>query len=163
MLSWMFKTKVNVQQFTGVWLPIEEHDQAALLKDNCVLGVDSLIGKSAFSLRDKFRIKLQVADLLEFEKFLPNGDYFRPLHDAVQFYVGDVFIYDVEIGMREVDTKPLRLGSFGRLGWTTWLKIAEPDQKVRWDCRFHPVAIFSHSQQYATKDKKPWPTSASKP
>jgi type VI secretion system protein ImpH len=143
MLAWMFKVKVTVQQFTGVWLPLEKQDQSALAKGNCSLGVDSLIGKSAFSLSDKFRIRLQVRDLAEFETFLPDGKHFRPMADAVRFYLGDILMHDVEIGMEETETRPVQLGSFGRLGWTSWMrdKKSAGRNAVRWDCRFHPAEI----------------------
>ncbi len=153
MLAWLFKAKVTVQQFIGVWLPLDEQEQAALAKGNCSLGVDSLIGKSAYSLRDKFRIRIEVLDLQEFETFLPDGKHFQPLADAIQFYLGNVFIYDVEIGMAQSATKTTRLGQFGRLGWTSWMKPAQEsaNDSMRWDCRFHPSEIN------AAKETPTWP------
>jgi type VI secretion system protein ImpH len=140
MLAWLFKVKVSVEQFVGVWLPLEEPERSALAKANCRLGVDSLIGNSAFSLRDKFRVRLEVKDLREFETFLPDGLNFKPMADAIRFYLGEIFIYDVEIGMARAETQPVKLGQFGRLGWTSWMS---PDNRkdnrhVGWDCRFHP-------------------------
>ncbi len=143
LLAWLFNAKVTVQQFVGVWLALEEREQAALAKDNCSLGVDSIIGRSAFSLRDKFRIRIRARDLAEFESFLPDGKYFRLLSDAVTFYIGNLFIYDVEIGLPLEKAKPVCLGQFGRLGWTSWMQKPEPSHvgtnaTIRWDCRFHP-------------------------
>lgn len=153
MLAWLFKAKVDVQQFVGVWLPLDEQEQAALAKGNCSLGVDSLIGKSAYSVRDKFRVRLEVRDLNEFETFLPDGKHFQPLADAITFYLGNVFIYDVEIGMAQSETKATQLGKFGRLGWTSWMKSphTNDDDPLRWDCRFHPSEIS------AAKEAPSWP------
>ncbi len=67
MLAWLFKAKVNVQQFVGVWLPLEPTERAVLKPQSCALGVDSIIGKSAYSLNDKFRIRFLARDLQEFE------------------------------------------------------------------------------------------------
>lgn len=142
-LAWMFKVRVAVQQFVGVWLPLEADEQAVLSKGNCCLGVDSLIGKSAFSLSDKFRIKLRVASLPEFESFLPDGKNYKILADAVEFYVGEAFIYDVALGLEESHVKPMQLGSFGRLGWTSWVTVNEAKTRpvARWDCRFYPAEL----------------------
>jgi type VI secretion system protein ImpH len=165
MLAFLFKAKVNVEQFVGVWLPLEASEQSALSAGSCVLGGDSIIGKSAFSLSDKFRVRLEVPDLQAFETFLPDGQNFESMADAVRYYVGETFVYDVEIGLPTLKTRPLRLGHFGRLGWTSWIKSHEtPDHDVvRWDCRFHPSEIEKNSTERASKDKTPWPMSASKP
>ena len=148
MLSWLFKAKVTVEQFAGVWLALEKADQAKLAIGSCNLGGDSIIGKSAFSLADKIRVRLEVPDLAEFEKFLPDGAYFEPMADAIRFYLGGIFIYDVEIGLPETKTRPLQLGRFGRLGWTSWMRQPEAggSAAVRWDCRFHPAEIATQSE-----------------
>jgi type VI secretion system protein ImpH len=150
LLAWLFGSKVKIQQFIGVWLPLEEQEQAALAKGNCSIGVDSLIGKAAFSLRDKFRITFEVRDLEEFERFLPNGSHFELMADAVRFYLGDLYMYDVEIGMAEKETKPIRLGGFGRLGWTSWMKSKNEQEygsRLRRDCRFHPSEVVALAKQ----------------
>ncbi len=143
MLAWMFKTGVGVEQFIGVWLPLEREEQAALSRGKCGLGVDSLIGKAAFSLSDKFRVNLRVATLAEFEAFLPSGKNFRILADAIEFYVGPAMIYDVALGLAEDQTQPTQLGKFGRLGWTSWMKAEarESTHRMRWDCKFHPATV----------------------
>ncbi len=145
MLGWLFNANVKVQEFVGVWLPLEEREQAVLAPGSCALGVDSIIGRSAYSLKDKFRIKLQVKDLTELETFLPDGVHFEPLADAIRFYLGDSFIYDVQFGLPESKTKPAQLGGFGRLGWTCWMGRqtgpAGAAERMRWDCHFHPAEI----------------------
>jgi type VI secretion system protein ImpH len=143
-VAWLFQAKVQVQEFVGVWLPLEEREQATL-KGGVALGGDSIIGKAAYSLKDKFRIRLEANDLAEFETFLPDGKHFEPLADIIRFYLGDTFIYDVEIGLAESKTKPAQLGGFGRLGWTSWMAKPTPEAggTVRWDCRFHPAEFHS--------------------
>lgn len=164
MLTWLFKAKVSVQQFVGVWLPLDRQEQVSLAHGNCSLGVDSLIGTSAFSLQDKFRIKLEVRDLNEFETFLPDGKHFQPLADAIKFYLGNIFIYDVEIGMAQRKTKATQLGQFGRLGWTSWMKSPHDSgsDALRWDCRFHPAEITAPRKNLEAKDNSSWQTSVLK-
>ena len=145
MLGWLFDAKVEVQEFVGVWLPLEAREQAVLAAGSCALGVDSIIGRSAYSLKDKFRIRLEVANLDELETFLPDGLHFEPLADIIRFYLGETFIYDVEFGLAESKTKPAQLGGFGRLGWTCWMGrkgAADPaSDRMRWDCHFHPAEL----------------------
>jgi type VI secretion system protein ImpH len=143
MLAWLFKAKVEVHQFIGTWLPLDRKEQVALGKANCMLGSDTLIGEQSFSVNDKFRIRIEAADLEEFESFLPSGKYYQLLADAVQFYAGEALIYDVEIGIAQSKTRTAKLGSFGRLGWTTWMKKPGIDKAAttRWDCRFHPQSM----------------------
>ena len=143
MLAWLFKAAVSVEQFVGSWLPLDTEEQSVLSKGKCSLGTDSLIGKSAFSLHDTFRIKIEVKNLEEFESFLPSGEHFRQLADAVLFYAGSTHIYDVMIGISDGETQPMQLGTFGRLGWTSWTAKpkAAASKTVRWDCRFHPAEM----------------------
>ena len=143
MLTWLFKAAVSVEQFVGSWLPLEMEEQSVLSKGKCSLGTDSLIGKSAFSMHDTFRIRIEVKNLEEFESFLPSGEHFHQLADAVLFYVGSTYIYDVKIGIPEHETRPIQLGNFGRLGWTSWTagRKSEMRKAVRWDCRFHPAEM----------------------
>jgi type VI secretion system protein ImpH len=147
LLTWLFRAKVTVQQFAGVWLPMDVKEQSVLGKGNCSLGSDILIGKSAFSLRDKFRVRILAKDLAEFETFLPHGKHFQQMADAIQFYLGNVLLYDVEIGLEERRTRPLQLSHFGRLGWTSWMSRPnlEDEGQVRWDCRYHPTEIRQQS------------------
>ena len=146
-LAWLFKAKVNVQQFVGVWLPIERDEQVSVGMANCSIGDNSILGKSAYSLSDKFRVQIQVSNLDEFESFLPGGNNFQSLSDAIVFYTGDSFMHDIEIGIAETETKPVRIGQFGRLGWTSWLnpQVSIDAQKTRWDCRFHPSEIAKNT------------------
>ncbi len=144
-LAWLFKVKVQVHQFIGVWLPLEAQEQVSLGRANCVLGGDTLIGQQAFSVNDKFRIRIEASDLDEFESFLPSGKHYQLLADAVRFYTGEALIYDVEIGIAQSKTRAAKLGSFGRLGWTTWMKKPGIDKgaATRWDCRFHPQSLHN--------------------
>ncbi|MFT4132241.1 type VI secretion system baseplate subunit TssG [Labrys sp. (in: a-proteobacteria)] len=155
MLGWLFDAKVEVQEFVGVWLPLEAREQAVLAAGSCALGVDSIIGRSAYSLKDKFRIRLEVANLDELETFLPDGLHFEPLADIIRFYLGETFIYDVEFGLAESKTKPAQLGGFGRLGWTCWMGrkgAADPaSDRMRWDCHFHPAEIRAERRRKPKK------------
>lgn len=156
MLTWLFKARVNVQQFLGVWLPLEQSERAVLQRGSCSLGVDSIIGKSAFSVSDKFRIRFEARDLKEFESLLPDGQHFRLMSDAVRFYLGETFIYDVEVGLPERHAPPVSLGKTGRLGWTSWVKrppSTETTDVIRWDCRYYPNEIIAHEEKRQLREQ----------
>jgi type VI secretion system protein ImpH len=92
-------------------------------------------------VQDKFQIRLTVAGLSQFEQFLPGGGYFDKLVDLVYFYVGDLLEYEVRLLLPAEDAQPVKLGSFGRLGWTTWMRddAAHPTKPLLDDCSFHPA------------------------
>lgn len=140
MIAYLFKADVEVDQFVGMWLPLERGDQTGLGSINARLGEDVMLGSSVYSLQDKFSIRIKARTLDEFQQYLPDGNHCESLADAVSFYLGDMIAYEVELGLPDSETQPTRLGSFGRLGWTSWMK--QPDRtfagKLRWDCRFHP-------------------------
>jgi type VI secretion system protein ImpH len=141
LLSHMFKADVEIEQFVGEWLLLERQDQSALGAANARLGDEAMLGSSVYSLQDKFRIRIKAKSLTEFQDFLPGGKHCNTLADAVAFYLGELLSYEVELGLAEHHTQATKLGSFGRLGWTSWMK---PRDRTfigifRWDCRFHPA------------------------
>lgn len=148
MLQYLFRAEVAVEQFVGMWMPLEKQDQTSLSGLNAALGKDTILGSSVFSLQDKFRIRIRARSLEEYESFLPNGMHCDRLADSVSFYLGNVLAFEVALGLPETETRPLRLGQFGRLGWTSWLKARDRTAVavLRWDCRFHPVERRSDSQ-----------------
>jgi type VI secretion system protein ImpH len=140
-VSFLFGAEVEVEQFTGIWLPLETGDRTALSGKYCALGRDSLIGAAVYSVQDKFRLKIVARTLSQFEAFLPNGAFCERLADAIYFYLGDLLDYDVEIAIPTKETRPLQLGQFGRLGWTSWSagRAGAELEGMRRDCRFHPT------------------------
>jgi type VI secretion system protein ImpH len=149
LVAFLFKANVEVEQFVGLWLPLERADRTALSAQHCALGRDSLVGAMVYSVQDKFRIRIFARDLSQFEAFLPDGAFCQRLADAIFFYVGETLEYDVEIAIPERETRPTQLGGFGRLGWTSWM-IAKQDpdaEGMRRDCRFHPTERAAHQRR----------------
>ena len=150
-VAFLFNAEVEVEQFIGQWLPIERSDQTALAAKHCGLGRDSLVGAAIYSVQDKFRLRIVARDLAQFEAFLPDGEFCEKLADAMFFYIGDLLDYDVEIAILARETRPVALGQFGRLGWTSWTKVnrRENEEELRRDCRFHP------SERAAQRRRRP--------
>ena len=141
LLCHLFKAHVEIEQFVGEWLPLERQDQSALGQSNARLGDEAMLGASVYSLQDKFRIRITARSLDEFQNFLPGGKHCDALADGIAFYLGELLSYEVELGLSEQLTQATKLGGFGRLGWTSWMK--QRDRTFigisRWDCRFHPA------------------------
>ena len=131
--------RAEVEEFVGSRLPVAPEDQSRLGLANFSLGTDLMVGSSVYSVSDKITVSIRVADLDEYARVLPGGDLAEPLVDLVYFYVGDVTEWDVELVIPANKVKPMRLGSFGALGLTTWLdpKIDPADTGERRDARFN--------------------------
>jgi type VI secretion system protein ImpH len=140
-VAFLFGAEVEVEQFTGMWLPLESGDRTALSARHCGLGRDTLVGAAVYSVGDKFTLRIVARTLAQFEAFLPNGEFCERLADAIYFYLGDLLDYDVEIAIPTRETRPVELGRFGRLGWTSWTtqKVGADREGMRRDCRFHPT------------------------
>jgi type VI secretion system protein ImpH len=140
-ISGLFGIEVDVEEFVGLYLPLDPADLTLIGQQGSRLGLDTLIGGSVFSLQDKFRLRLHVKSLAEYESFLPNGRRCRELADAVFFYIGDQLDWDLELAIPAGAVPPMRLGRSGRLGWTSWMspqwEAAEGSERT--DARFQPA------------------------
>jgi type VI secretion system protein ImpH len=139
-ISGLFGVDVEVDEFVGSWLAFEEADHSRLGMANSGLGVNVSLGASIFSVQDKIRIRIYTKDLKQYLRFLPRGDLCKPLADAVFFYMGDQLDWEVELAIPTGAVEPMRLGTFGQIGWTSWMS---PDwatgDRYRSDARFQPA------------------------
>lgn len=154
-LSGLFGVDVQVEQFVGTWLTFDADERTRLGQSHTGLGVDAMLGSSIFSVQDKFRVRIFVSSLDEYDRFLPTGDRCAPLVDAVFLYVGEQLDWDVELAIPAGQVKPMRLGRFGQLGYTSWLSPnwAATDQTIRCDARFNPAE--RQREKRARAERKP--------
>lgn len=135
----VFAVEVEIEQFVGQWLDVEQDDQMRFGSAFMRLGRDTVLGAKIYSVQDKIRLRIKVEDLATYEKFLPGGDWCRPLADLVFFYLGHEVDYDVALVIPANRVPPMRIGRAGRLGWTGWMApdTSVSDEVVRSDARFH--------------------------
>lgn len=144
LVAGLFGVKVEIEEFVGLRLVLDPTERSHLGTANSTLGGNAMVGSALYSVQDKFRLRLYVATLAQYKRFLPTGDRARPLADVVHFYIGMALEYDVELALPAGEVAPMRLGQAGQLGWTSWLA---PDWSSRdeWrtDARFDLAGRFA--------------------
>jgi type VI secretion system protein ImpH len=143
-IAGLFGARVEIEQFVGSRLAIEEGERSRIGTKNSALGIDMVVGAAVFSVQDKIRIRIYTANLKDYMRFLPTGDRCEPIADAVFFYIGDQLDWEVELALPSREVEPIKLGSFGQLGWTTWMspEWVGLERPYRCDARFHPADIL---------------------
>lgn len=150
-VSGLFGVAVEIDEFVGSRLALEEGDRTKMGRRNCGLGAGMLLGASVYSVADKFRIRIYVASMAQYMTYLPTGGRCEPLADLVFFYVGDELEWEVELAIPAGAVEPVRLSRFGQLGYTSWMapNWSAADVTYRRDARFHPAEILRQRRKRA--------------
>jgi type VI secretion system protein ImpH len=153
LIGGLFGVSVEIEEFVGSYLTFEAGDRSRMGQRNSALGIDLLIGKSVFTVSDKFRIRIYTRSLEQYITFLPRGGCCEPLADLIYFYFGEQLDYELELALPIGEVQPMRLSRFGQLGYTSWMapNWAETEQLYRCDARFHPAEIMKQVR----KNRKP--------
>ncbi len=121
----LFGADVEISERVGTWLTFEPGDRMALGATGSSLGVDTYVGERVFSINEKISIAIRLSSLAEYEQYLPGSAMHEKLVDAIFFYLGHRFEFDIQLGLPAHEAPPVKLGETGRLGWTSW--VAPPD------------------------------------
>jgi type VI secretion system protein ImpH len=133
-----FKVPCRIIQFIGQWMDLPKD---CLLKigetrRTGLLGQSTIIGSRMWDCQQKFRIRLGPLTLDQYQRLLPappayerrtgeaakGGASLRRLRAWVDLYVGQERSWEVQLLLKKDEVPSPKLGTFGRLGWTTWLK-----------------------------------------
>ncbi len=122
-LAGFFRVPVRVEQFVGHWMRLPEQDRTRIGIDTegARLGVGAVAGARVWDRQHKIRIELGPLDLERYESFLPGGSAIGRLVALVRQYLCLELEWDARLKLRREQVPRTRLGSYGRLGWTTWL------------------------------------------
>ena len=93
------------------------------------LGQGAIIGAMVPDVQHKFRLRLGAMSLKEFERYLPGGIRFLQVRDWVRNYMGVELAWDAQVVLKRDEVPAARLGSYGQLGWTSWLGMP-PGKRV---------------------------------
>ena len=85
------------------------------------LGEHATLGNKVWDRQYKFRIALGPLTLAQYHAFLPGSSAWQRLRDWVHLYAGHDLLWDVQLGLHQVDVGALSLGRQLRLGMTSWL------------------------------------------
>jgi type VI secretion system protein ImpH len=144
----LFKVKAEVEEFIGSYLALESAELTLVGRRLNRLGEDLLLGRNVFSVQDKIRVRIFTNSLAQYIRFLPTGDLCEPLADLVFFYNGDQLDWDVELAIPAGAAEPVRIGTFGQLGWTTWMAPNwSSNEEYRRDAKFHPAERMRHKRK----------------
>lgn len=123
LLSGYFRLSVRVEPFIGHWMTLPERDRTRLgARDaGAALGRGAVLGARVWDRQHKFRIHLGPLNLGQYESFLPGGSAILALVSWVRHYLCYELEWDARLVLARTQVPPLRLGRYGRLGWTTWL------------------------------------------
>ena len=141
-LTGLVGSRVEIEEFVGSWLTLDESERSRLGARNSGLGTDMMLGASCFTVSDKFRIRVYARNFEHYEQFLPGGPLADRIADAVYAYVGDEFDWELELAIPAGEIRAARMGLGARLGWTGWVapNWSDTDQTWRADARFHLVS-----------------------
>jgi type VI secretion system protein ImpH len=127
---------VRVEPFVGRWLRLPPDERSRLgwrtlpRRDAAPrLGANVVAGATVFDRQHQFRLHVGPLALAEFESLLPHGIALPRLRALVQQYVGDELGWDLALELRADERPHAQLGRRTRLGWTSWVGRARPDER----------------------------------
>lgn len=115
--------RVRLDEFIGQWLDLPEGCKCRLgeTPETGSLGWTAIVGSRVWECQQKFRLIFGPMTFAEYQRMLPGGDSLRRLLAWVKNYLADELLWDVQLILKKEEVPPLRMGTVGQLGWTTWL------------------------------------------
>lgn len=136
-LAALLRVPVALKEYCLQWLKLAASDQTRLssvtlagkgAKHRVELGAaSSRLGQGAVAgvqvpdVQHKFRLFIGAMSLREFERYLPGGARFLQVRDWVRNYLGVELAWDVKLVLKRQEVPATHLGTYGQLGWTSWL------------------------------------------
>jgi type VI secretion system protein ImpH len=136
-LAALLRIPVALKEYCLQWLTLAEQDRTRLSSvaragvgaqhrvelgaTSARLGQGAIAGARVPDVQHKFRLLLGAMSLHEFERFLPGAARFLQTRDWVRNYLGVELAWDALLILKRDEVPATRLGSYGQLGWTSWL------------------------------------------
>ncbi len=123
-LQAFFEIPTRLETFVGHWidLPPESRCRLGASPETGCLGLTSIVGSKMWDCQMKFSIRVGPMSLSDYHRMLPDGEAFQRLQKWVLNYVGHEFLFDLQLVLKKEEVPEIKLGTSGKLGWTTWLK-----------------------------------------
>lgn len=129
-LSYVFQTKVVVDEFTATWmqLPLSERTKLGAISDTSRLGVGATLGAKVLDAQHNISLKLGPFCFEKYQQLLPARSGAKLLTAWLNRYLGmSIGVKSVHI-LRRDEVPKNSLGKFGQLGWTVWLGTRRSSQ-----------------------------------
>jgi type VI secretion system protein ImpH len=122
-LEGFFKVPSVVEEFSGHWMRLPAGDLTRLgnMSEGSRIGIGAVLGARMWDRQHKIRVRLGPMTLAQYERFLPGGLAAKRLVHWLKQYLGLELEWDARLVLQRDEVPPLRLGHYGRLGWTTWV------------------------------------------
>lgn len=123
-----FGVPVEVEQFIGRWVDLEEANRS-YLHSNALrnkLGWGAIAGDQVWNQQARFHVRLGPLTLSRFRALLPGTAAFRKLRELTRFFAGQAIEFDFHLILKAQEVPFCRLDENApRLGWDSWLKTEE--------------------------------------
>ncbi len=134
-ISDLLKINVQIKEFIGEWMRIQESDQSRLgyQPGLSTLGQSALLGAMVWGCQHTFRLVLGPLNLDQYLALLPGAAALEKLKAIVRNYVGDEMVWDAQLVLKSQQVpaelvlhtpktaSESSMHGEARLGWTTWL------------------------------------------
>ena len=119
-----FKIQCRITEFFGQWIDVPPDCQCRMGETprTGTMGRTLICGSRMWDCQQKFRVVFGPMGLDDYQRMLPSGDSLRRFADWVRNYIGEELTCDLQVILRKEEVPEIRMGSFGQLGWTTWLQ-----------------------------------------
>lgn len=89
--------KVDVKQFAGGWIEVDDQQRMALGLGNNELGVEAILGSRAYDQSGRFAVQIGPLHKHNYRRFLRDGDLLPLVKDVVELCVREPLDFDVEL------------------------------------------------------------------
>jgi type VI secretion system protein ImpH len=122
-LSEFFRIPVQVENFHPHWMPLSRDEQTRLSgpPEMRCLGAGATLGRRVYDAQHSIEVRLGPMDLVSYEAILPGGRAMASLKEWLKVYLGSEWFVQTRHSLLADQVPMTRLGSQGRLGWTSWL------------------------------------------
>lgn len=136
-LAALLRVPVALKEYCLQWLTLADEDRTRLSSvalagkgsrhrielgaASSRLGQGAIAGVRVPDVQHKFRLVIGAMSLKEFERYLPGGVRFLQVRDWVRNYLGVELAWDARLVLERNEVPATRLGTYGQLGWTSWL------------------------------------------